>query len=87
MSLSIEERRRKLRRSLASLGFWLLARGVAEILVDGNHAPEKLKTMVPPRWELYGQPGSMRVMALLRQPPGCALPEPALDYNALREAT
>ena len=26
-------------------------------------------------------------MAILRQPPACALPELALDYNALREAT
>jgi hypothetical protein len=43
MSLLIEERRRMPLRSLASLGFWLLARGVAEFLGMGPVGPKNLK--------------------------------------------
>jgi hypothetical protein len=34
---------------------------------DGTHAPEKFETMVHSRWELYGQPGSLSVMAISQQ--------------------
>jgi hypothetical protein len=50
MSLLIEERRREPLRSLASSGGGRISR-------DGTHGSEKLKTMIPSRWELYGQPG------------------------------
>ena len=42
-----------------SLGFGSVLAG-GRLSRDGTRGSEKSKTMVPSRWELYGQPGSMQ---------------------------
>jgi hypothetical protein len=58
MSLLIEERRKSL-RSLGEPRVSASRSGGGRFTRDGTHADEEFETMIPSRWELHGQPGSM----------------------------
>jgi hypothetical protein len=52
MSLLIEEKKRRAAEEFGRASGFGFSFGGGRILMDGTHAPEKLKTIIPSRWEL-----------------------------------